>query len=235
MYSKPGILWLSYILIFLTAGLIWLSGYSLLENKQAGNSRENQISYLFPGYIHDTETARIYIHEKDRQTLYAAVEAPVQSFPETEHLQFFEKLDTFSASPENPTFSPILKISPLFNSILDEFSLFKSELSRLYRDRRRTFIVFSIVILSFFIFSGIVMQLSKFPLFIVVILLGLIRLFFYLFALFITGPPAELLELLLSKRIYPPLIGIGYFSLIFFLSSLRNSLVHPRRRRKNNI
>ena len=230
MYAKAGNFWISSILIFMISAVLWIGGFHILEQNMPKTEQSYQVSRLFPGYIHDTESERIYIHEIDDASLISTVHASIQTDVGLSYLQFKTSVDSFSTSPKNPTFSPIIEVSPLFSSILQEFTLFTGELNRLYRNERTIFLIFTFIILSFFIFSGIIIRISKFHLFIVVILLVLVRFFFYLFSLFTTGVPAQFVELIAGETVYPPLIGIGYFSLLLFLANCRYSLVHFRRR-----
>jgi len=221
MYSKPGILWLSYLLILLITGTVWMSGFTMLARRGPVYINQSQTQLLFSGYIHDTATERIYIHETENNTVYAAVRSSIQDPAGEPHLRYSKRLDSFSTVPENPTFSPIIRVSPMFTAILEEFSLFAEELNRLFTEKKETFYAFSVLILSYFVFSGIILRISKFPLFAVVFVLGIVRLFFFLFSLFAAGTAGHFFELLIPVNVYPPLAGIGYFAVLFFLISLR--------------
>ncbi len=221
MYSKPGVLWLSYLLILLVTGTVWMSGFTMLNRRGPVHSNQNQTQLLFSGYIHDTDKERIYIHETEHNTIYAAVRTSIQDPAGETHLRYVKSWDSFTAVPKNPTFSPIINVSPMFTTILNEFSLFADELNRLFTEKKETFYAFSVFILSFFVFSGTILRKSQFPLFAVVFVLGIVRLFFFLFFLFAAGAAGRFFELLSPVSAYPPLVGIGYFAVLFFLISLR--------------
>lgn len=232
MYKKPGIIWVSYLFLFIITGTVWFTGYRYFEPKHEKNDGENPVSFLFSGYIHDTDSARMYVHRKIEAEGYERIIIPLQDNPDQPQLHLEQVTETVPLSPANPIFSPIIAVSSMFNAIIDELSFFSTELHTLYQQQRVTFIIVSIEILAFFIFSGTLIRLSKFPLFLVVMMIAALRFFFYTFTQFSTGIPALLLEIVLPWNLYPPLIGIGYFSLVLFLISIRYTLVHPRTRRE---
>ncbi len=239
-YRKPGIVWLSYFFIIVISAGIWFFGFTALSTPQRIPVPDNPTRVLFPDSIHDFEDARVYIHNKDENRLYAPMIANTaltkdQSrliYPETIPENELRNNRYFTFSPSNPTFSPLISISPLFSTILEEFRLFKEELYRLFKEDKTVFYLMSITVLFFFVFSSIVLRITQFPLFLVIAVLVTVRLFFFLFHSFFSGVPATVLSLFTPKTIYLPILGIGFFSVIFFLTALRYSLVHPASKRK---
>lgn len=238
MYRKPGRMWFSYFCILAMSFSLWVVGFDILHSVPDKDESGEQISLLFTGYIHDVEDARVYINEKEDNTLhrpiFASLDRPLEkihvSYPDVISDKELKENSYFTMSPQNPVFSPIINISPMFNRILREFTLFKQETYRLYDEDRIIFYIISLLCILFFLFSSILLKLRQFPLFLVVVTLVTLRFFFFLYTAFVGGLPALLLDTLIRREIYTPIFGIGYFASLFMFITIRYSLVHKRKR-----